>query len=88
MQLGGDYCLAKDLLTSPRLHVQRLKEMLRIATQLPAGNISEPNDSLALEWYYMSYHKSDREKFVLSKTDMNNEMLDSVTKFFQNLCEI
>ena len=88
MSPGGDYRLAKDLLTPPRLHAQRFKEMLRIAKELPAGDIADPNDSLALEWYYMSYHKSDREKFVLSKTDMNDETLDSVTKFFQNLYKI
>ena len=28
MQLGGNNCLAKDLLTPPRLHAQRFKEML------------------------------------------------------------
>ena len=88
MQPGGDYRLSKDLLTPPRLHAQRFKEMLRIAALLPAGNIPEPNDALALEWYYMSYHKSDRERFVLSKTDLKGETLDSVTKFFQNLFEI
>ena len=88
MSPGGDYRLAKDLLTPPRLHVQRFKEMLLIAKELPAGDITDPSDLLALEWYYMSYHKSDREKFVLSKTDMNDETLDSVTKFFQNLYEI
>ena len=88
MQPGGDYRLAKDLLTPPRLHMQRFKEMLLIAKELPAGDIADPNESLVLKWYYMSYHKSDREKFVLSKTDMNDETLDSVTKFFQNLYEI
>jgi hypothetical protein len=62
MQPGGNYCLAKDLLTPPRLHVQRFKEMLRIAALLPAGDIPEPNDLLALNWYYMSYHKSNRKK--------------------------
>ena len=49
MQLGGDYHLAKDLLTPLRLHVQLFKVMLRIATLLPAGNIAKPNNLLALE---------------------------------------
>jgi hypothetical protein len=59
MAPGGDYRLAKDLLTSPRVHSHRFKEMLRIAKLLPTGDIQKPSDGLALQWYYMSYHKKD-----------------------------
>ena len=87
MHLGGDYRLSKDLLTPPRVHTHRLKEMLHIAALLPAGNIPEPNESLALEWYYMLYHKSDREKYVLAKMTLEGAMIESVTLFFQALFE-
>ena len=64
MPPGGDYRLAKDLLTS---YFHHFKEMLRIAELLPVGNILKPADELSLQWYYMSYHKNNREKFILSR---------------------
>jgi hypothetical protein len=88
MEPGGDYRLSKDLMTPPRLHLMRFKEMVRVSKDLPAGSIPDPNEALQLEWYYMSYHRSDREKLVLSKTDLESETLESVTNFFQNLYEI
>jgi hypothetical protein len=87
MQPGGDYRLMKDLVTPPRLHAQRFKEMLRIAEALPAGDIPKPSDALALQWYYMSYHKSDREKFVLGGKTLKDATIDTVTAFFQALYE-
>ena len=87
MQPGGNYRLSKDLLTLPHVHTQWFKEMLRIAALLPAGDFPEPNKSLALEWYYMSYHKRDREKYVLAKTTLEGATIESVTLFFQALFE-
>jgi len=43
MQPGGDYRLMKDLVTPPRLHAQRFKEMLCIAEILLAGDIPKPS---------------------------------------------
>jgi len=85
MQPGGDYRLMKDLVTPLRLHAQRFKEMLRIAEVLPAGDILKPSDVLALQWYCMSYHKSDREKFVLGGKTLKDATVDTVTAFFQAL---
>jgi len=87
MQPGGDYRLIKELVTPPRLHAQRFKEMLHIAEILPAGDIPKPSDALALQWYYMLYHKSDREKFVLGGKTLKGATVDTVTKFFQALYE-
>ena len=61
--------------------------MLRIAETLPAGDIPKPSDVLALQWYYMSYHKSDREKFVLCGKTLEDATVDTVTAFFQALYE-
>ena len=73
MAPGGDYHLAKDLLTSPRMHLHCFKEMLCIAELLPAGDIPKPLDKLALQRYYISYHKNNQEKFVLSGKTLNEK---------------
>jgi hypothetical protein len=82
MTPGGDYHLATGLLTSPRMHLHCFKEMLCIAKLLPVGDIPKPSNELALQWYYMSYHKSNREKFVLSGKKLDNKTIESVTAFF------
>jgi len=69
------------------MHAQRFKEMLRIAEILPAGDIPKPLDALALQWYYMSYHKSDRKKFILGGKTLKDATVEMVTKFFQALYE-
>ncbi len=71
----------------PSLHAQQFKEMLRIAEILPAGDIPKPSDALALQWYYMTYHKSDHEKFVLGGKTLKDVTVKMVTKFFQALYE-
>ena len=87
MAPGGNYCLAKDLLTSPCMHSHRFREMLRIAKLLLSGDILKPSDKLSLQWYYMSYHKNDREKFVLSRKTPDDETIESITTFFQAFFE-
>ena len=87
MQPGGDYRLTKDLVTPPRLHAQRFKEMLRVAELLPAGDFPKPSEALALQWYYMSYHKSNRKKYVLSGKTLKDATFKTVTTFFQALYE-
>jgi len=87
MQPGGDYRLMKDLVTPPCLHAQRFKEMLPIAKLLPAGDFPKPSNVLTLQWYYMSYHKSDREKYVLGGKTLKDATLESVTTFFRALYE-
>ena len=87
MQPGGDYRLIKELVTPPRLHAQRFKEMLRIAKILPTGDIPKPSDALALQWYYMPYHKSNREKFVLGGKTLKGATVETVTKFLQAFYE-
>jgi hypothetical protein len=66
MAPGGDYRIVKDLLTPPREHARRYKEMLRITEQLPPGEKQPPSKKLVLQWYYMTYHNSDRTEYVKS----------------------
>jgi hypothetical protein len=51
-------------MTPPQMHAQQFMEMLRIAKTLPAGNWSKPSKALALEWFYMLFHKINCNKFV------------------------
>ena len=87
MAPGGNCRLAKDLLTLPRVHSHHFKEMLYIAKLLLVGDIPKPSDELALQWYYMSYHKSNRKKFDLNRKMLKDETIESITTFFQALFE-
>ena len=69
------------------MHSHCFKKKLRIAKYLPEGDILKPLDELALQWYYMSYHKNNRKKFVLSGKTLNDETIESVMTFFQDLFE-
>jgi hypothetical protein len=70
-------------MTPPLMHTRRFKEMLGIAKALPASNWPKPSEALALEWFYMSFHKYNRNKFVTSGRKLNTETLESVTEFFE-----
>jgi len=65
-QSGGDFQVRKDLGTLAIEHRHRFDELHRVADLLPPGDISMPNKSLALEWFYMTFHKSERD---LKKSD-------------------
>ncbi len=65
-QPGGDFQVRKDLGTSAIEHCHRFDELLRVAELLPAGDIAMPNKSLTLEWFYMTFHKSERDQFITS----------------------
>jgi hypothetical protein len=81
---GGDYGIHKDLLASLMDHLHRFQEMLRISELLPAGDIPPPNAALQVEWFYMSFHCSDRSEYVRSGQKLVDEMLDSLTKEFRS----
>jgi len=57
-QPGGDFQVRKDLGTSAIDHHHRFDKLLRVAELLPAGDIVMPNESLPLEWFYMTFHES------------------------------
>jgi hypothetical protein len=60
-QPGGDFQVQKDLGTSAIEHRHRFDELFRIAELLPAGDIAMHNESLTLEWFYMTFHISRRD---------------------------
>jgi hypothetical protein len=59
--------------------------MIWMAEALPAGDMHLPNLALQLEWFYMSFHKEDRAKYVKSSRRLSNETLKSVTEYFKNI---
>jgi hypothetical protein len=87
-QPGGDFQVRKDLGTSAIEHRHRLDELLRVAELLPAGDIAMPNESLTLEWFYMTFHKSKRDQFITSGRRLIDETIKSVTEYFELLYNI
>jgi hypothetical protein len=43
-----------------------------------------PNESLTLEWFYMTFHKSERDHFIMSGQQLAKEMIESVTEYFES----
>ena len=87
-QPGGDFQVRKDLGTSAIDHRHRFDELLRVAELLPAGDIAMPNESLTLEWFYMTFHKSERDQFIMSGRRLAEETIESVTEYFESLYNV
>jgi hypothetical protein len=85
MAPGGDHRIAMDLLTPLRKHARHYKEMLRITEQLPPGKEQPPSKKLALQWYYMTYHRSDCTEYVKSRKKLSAETIKSLMEYFQAL---
>ena len=83
MMPGGDYGVRKDLLVSPLDHLHRFKEMLRITQMLPEGDIPTPNAALQVEWFYMTFHRSDRAEYLRSGRKLCDETLASLAEYFE-----
>jgi len=87
-QPDGDFQVQKDLGTSAIDHRHCFDEPLCIAKLLPVGDIAMPNKSLALEWLYITFHKSECDQFITSGQRLVDEMIKSVTKYFELLYNI
>ena len=87
-QPGGDFQVQKDLGTSAIEHRHCFDELLRVAELLPAGDIAMPNESLTLEWFYMTFHKSERDQFITSGRRLIDETIESDTEYFELLYNI
>ena len=80
-----DHLISKDLLTAPRDHAHRFKEMLRITKLLPPGETPPPSNKLVVQWYYMTYHKADRTKYVKSGKKLADDTIETLSAYFQSL---
>jgi hypothetical protein len=85
LQPGGDYVFQKLMMQKPMDHLQRFKEMIRMAEDLPAGDMHPPNQALQLEWFYMSFHTEDRAKYVESGRRLIEETLKSLAEYYENI---
>ncbi len=59
--------------------------MMHVAGLLPKGNIPTPNKQLQVEWFYITFHKSDHVKYVQSGSKLSNKMLQNVAEYFQSI---
>jgi hypothetical protein len=65
------------------MRARQLKEIFQIAKALPAGNWPKPSEALALKWFYISFHKNNRNKFITLGRKLDTETFESVTEFFE-----
>ena len=82
---GGDYNVRKALATKPLDHLHRWEERLRVAELLPKGNLEKPAASLSMEWFYMTFHRTDRVEYVRSGCKLRKEMLKSLAEYFESI---
>jgi len=47
-----------------------------------------PNESLTLEWFYMTFHKAERNQFITSGRRLADETIESITEYFELLYNI
>ncbi len=73
------------MMTKPIDHLRRFEEMLRSAEALLAGNMPAPNDALKIEWFYMSFHQEDHNRYLESGQRLCDETLATVSKYFDNI---
>ncbi len=83
---GGDHKILKDLLTVPREHACRFKEMLHITELLPPGETPPPSNKLVVQRYNMTYHRADRHEYVNLGKKLSDNMIEMLAAYFQLLC--
>ncbi len=59
--------------------------MIWTAEALPAGDMHPPNKALQPEWFYVSFQKEDKAKYVKRGWHLSNETLESVAEYFKNI---
>ena len=62
--------------------------MLRIKELLPAGDLATPNSALQVEWFYKSFHKSDRSEYVQSRRRLVDEMITTLAQYFESIHDV
>ena len=59
--------------------------MLRVAELLPEGDLDKPSASLSVEWFYMTFHRSDRAEYVRSGRKLCEETLKLLAEYFESI---
>jgi hypothetical protein len=60
---------------------------MRVGGLLSKGDIPMPNKQLQVEWFYMTFHKSDHVEYVQSGCKLRDETLQTVAEYFQFICK-
>jgi hypothetical protein len=82
---GGDYIVQKPLVTRHIDHLHQWEELLHVAELLPAGNIITPSSKLQVEWFYTTFHKTDRMEYVRFGQKLCEETLQTLTEYFESI---
>jgi hypothetical protein len=85
MMPGGDHNVQKKIETSPINHLHQWEEMMRVTDLIPKGNILTPKPNLQVEWFYITFHKSDRTEYMQSEHKLQNKMLQTLAEYFQSI---
>ena len=72
-------------MTKPLNHLHQWEEMLRVAELLPEGDLEKLAASLSVEWFYMTFHKSNRAEYVRSGRKLSKEMLKTLAEYFESI---
>jgi hypothetical protein len=56
-----------------------------MAELLPEGNLEKPSANLSVEWFYMTFHRSDRAEYVRSGRKLRKETLKLLTEYFESI---
>ena len=51
---------------------------------LPEGDTPNPNAALQVEWFYMSFHRSNRAEYLRSRRKLCNETLATLAEYFES----
>jgi hypothetical protein len=58
---------------------------LGVAELLPKGDLEKPVASLSVEWFYMTFHRTDRAEYVCSGRKLRKETLKLLADFFESI---
>jgi len=59
--------------------------MLRVAELLPVADIVTPSAGLQVEWFYMTFHKTDQAEYVRSGRKLRDKTLQTLTEYFESI---
>ena len=82
---GGGYNVRKALAMKPLDHLHQWEEMLRVTELLPEGNLEKPAASLSMEWFYMTFHRTDRVEYVCLGRKLCKETLKLLAEYFESI---
>ena len=52
---------------------------------LPEGDLEKPSASLSVEWFYMTFLRTDRTEYVCSGRKLHKETLKLLAEYFESI---